>query len=461
MKRLFRITGALLLTLAGMVAILYAFMLVVNRSDRPPSAAASRLDQVVAQLAQARDQDNGFVPVMGFDAGVGQDPVALGMQRIAWTRQVTAKNNADLPRAFPATDQRPRPEPTAAMKALGAACKFVEAGCHAALEGGADTIDAWLAADGALLERYQGLLLRPAWRETAAIDARLPGPPFARVLDGQRLLLLQAWRDAGRGDAASVNRLLQRDGVFWRMVLASSDTLIPKVIARTAVARNFRWGSLIIRRLPLAAAAAGVPGHWQQEITVQERSLLQATAGEYRYIAQTDAYYYGDRRAETGSPSGRGEVDDMLFNLMRPTFQPQDYKNRYAETATAVSDMLDVPYPAFPAAVQRARALVRTTYGKAHDQPFYNWPGNVLLAYHLPDYTAYSILFADLEGVRRLALLAVQLRVQKVAPADMARQLAQSPLRNPYNGQPFAWSEGALVFVGLQDLPSGRHAILY
>ena len=140
-----------------------------------------------------------------------------------------------------------------------------------------------------------------------------------------------------------------------------------------------------------------------------------------------------------------------------------DYKNRYAAFITGVSDTLDVPYPAHPAAALRARALAETTSAQAFDHPLYNWPGNALLKAGPPDFVRYAVVVADLEGMRRLALLAVELRAAQVLPAEMPRRLQEAVLRDPYDGKPFRWdaSAGALVFVGRQDLPRGRYAVLY
>ena len=65
--------------------------------------------------------------------------------------------------------------------------------------------------------------------------------------------------------------------------------------------------------------------------------------------------------------------------------------------------------------------------------------------------------------MRRAALLALQLRNRSVAPEQVADELQQAELRNPYHEKPFEWdaNEKALVFVGLEEGQRGRHVYVY
>ena len=70
---------------------------------------------------------------------------------------------------------------------------------------------------------------------------------------------------------------------------------------------------------------------------------------------------------------------------------------------------------------------------------------------------------ADLEGGRRAALMAADLRVLKI-PAELAG--AMIPLaasRDPYTGGPFVWTADppTVSFTGLERTSSTRHRFLY
>lgn len=453
MSRILKIAAPILLALALLPVLAYLGVLVVNRKDQPQGAAVVRLVRLVSAIPEVRPQDNGYVYVMGFGAAMDQDPLALGTQRVAWTFQAGPGEHADFP-----TKDYPREEGrTNAMTVLGDACRSVDRACLAELEKGGATIDHWLGADGWILHRYQKLLSLPEWRETAALDAGLPFPPYGLVLDGQRLLLLQAWNDAGRGDTAAVKDQLQRDGVFWRRTLAASDTVLAKMIAMGGIKRHYEWGNLIMRRLPHDKAPSAVPEHWRTPFTQLERSMLRLSAGEFMFAAANARSLPPTRLREIAS------ARDVVTALTMPLFQPHDYENRYATLVTSVADTLDVPIESYPAAARQARVILEKAVAGAFDQPLYNWPGNELIARGAPDLIGFAVRVADLEGVRRLALLATELRLADAAPTDMLARLSAAPLRDPYSGKPFGWDAGAgtLIFVGVYDGPYGRHALLY
>ena len=68
------------------------------------------------------------------------------------------------------------------------------------------------------------------------------------------LLLLQAKVLADDGDVAAASALLASDARFWRMVHASADSLITKMIAGAALRRHFEWGNLVLRGFPAGRA---------------------------------------------------------------------------------------------------------------------------------------------------------------------------------------------------------------
>jgi hypothetical protein len=86
-----------------------------------------------------------------------------------------------------------------------------------------------------------------------------------------------------------------------------------------------------------------------------------------------------------------------------------------------------------------------------------------MFAVSAPDFTSYAVRVADLEGIRRTALLATELRNQHI-PSDLVGQyLRDAQDRNPYNGEPFVWDDAAdaIVFTGLESGERGQHSLLY
>ncbi len=70
---------------------------------------------------------------------------------------------------------------------------------------------------------------------------------------------------------------------------------------------------------------------------------------------------------------------------------------------------------------------------------------------------------SDLEGSRRAAVLAAELRSRKTRVSDMPAALAASAVRSPYDGLPFAWDDQSqsIVFTGLQEGERSRQAFKY
>ena len=77
--------------------------------------------------------------------------------------------------------------------------------------------------------------------------------------------------------------------------------------------------------------------------------------------------------------------------------------------------------------------------------------------------STYARRVADLEGVRRAALVAVTFRAAKVGMSEVAAELAAAPLRNPYNNRPFEWDakNRDILFRGLELGKRGEHRIHY
>jgi hypothetical protein len=79
------------------------------------------------------------------------------------------------------------------------------------------------------------------------------------------------------------------------------------------------------------------------------------------------------------------------------------------------------------------------------------------------DVGQYAIRVGSAEGMRRAALLTVELRSQLIPSAGLSDKLKASPLRNPYDGQPFEWdaADEAIVFISPESRKYRRHAYPY
>ncbi|HEY4556547.1 MAG TPA: hypothetical protein VIG68_08995, partial [Lysobacter sp.] len=301
--------------------------------------------------------------------------------------------------------------------------------CVEALHADATVLDAHLDAGAWHLARYEALLARTGWRESIPADVDAPLPSYSHVLAAQKLFLLDAWRHARLGDADAVRDRLDRDARFWRRVLARSDLLISRMIAAAALRRNFAYGSLALRELPSARIGDAIPAGWTHALTDDERSMLRAMAGEWRWTSSAMRRMARDARGST-NPGDRAGA---------PVFQLQDTINRSAGFAVRFADASRMPYP------RLKQALASTTRTSAVSA--YNPVGAILASIGPPAYTNYALRVADLEGLRRAALATARLRANGIAATDVPRALAELPasLSDPYTGRPLQWDAQARV----------------
>lgn len=256
--------------LACCAVLAYALLLLINARDEMPSPQAIALQRVQAQRATVADKDNAFVYLLGITAGEGASPLHVGsLQRAAMEKgSYIPPETQELARLRYA-DARP-PE----VRKLASACGNDYVECAGALDAGASTqVRQWLSDEAWLLARYRELISLPGWYETIPRNGLLPR--YQDIMNGQQLLLMQAWLAARQGDTSSVNQLLEQDLRFWRMVLRDADTLISKMIATAAMNRNFAVGNLVLRELGPSQARA-VPAQWRIPLAEEERAMTRA-----------------------------------------------------------------------------------------------------------------------------------------------------------------------------------------
>ncbi|HEY4560744.1 MAG TPA: hypothetical protein VIG54_08405 [Lysobacter sp.] len=422
-------------TLAGLallVALLLVLLLCINWNDRPPSAATQRLERVLAERPAVADEDNGFVYLLGMSVPRGENPAAWGVRRKAWLEAQTSGSKRPYVLPGPAAQadaSSPRTDP----------CKDAAAACADALQADPAALDARIAENAWRLDRYEALLSRRGWLETIPAEPDMPFPQYQMALNAQRLFLLDTWRRARAGNAAAVRERLDRDARFWRGALASSDLLISKMVAVASLRRNFAFGSLALRELPADRVEAATPPGWATPLSVEERSMLRAMAGEWRWS--------GNLMRRQADAETRPQFGERLSN---PVWKVQDSINRYADFIVSFAEATRAPY------AQLGAAMAGTMPTSSFD--LYNPVGAVLHSIAPHSYPDYAFRVADLEGVRRSALAAAKLHADGVAPNDAPHALAALPasLRDPYTGKPLQWDPGARAIGFAAQGRSGR-----
>lgn len=451
-KIIFWMLAACLATALALAAVFIA----VNWNDREPSESARVLDHENRRLPPAKAEGNAYSYLLGLDSPQDREPRAVGAARLAWLQQQLATTR-------PATSYPDKLAPYALQRSpsfatLYAACRQIDGACATALEADPVQAVAWVSSEQWILDRYLTLLAQPAWDEARPFDPELPLAPYNLALDSQRLFFVHVWIAAGKGAVDEVRTLLGKDLAFWRRVLVASDNFTSRNAAVVAISRHFMWSSLVLRSLPLADEMRAVPQEWRVPFTRADYTIYRNVAAEYGTVRRNMALLKQRHRDRLWAP---------LAPLSDFVLHEQDAANRHAEVMLHVVTTLDVEPAALPAAVRKAAAIrvqaVDSQVDDKVDSWLYNVAGKQAAGPRVPELIAYVTRAADLEGLRRAALVTAQLRSEGVEGQDMPARLKAAEPRNPYTSAPFTWSETsqAVEFNGLTPAPRGNYLVFY
>jgi len=390
----------LLKMVASFLALLFlliAFVFFINREDKPPSESVIKLQRIAAASTPVKDRDNAFVYVMGFSASDNADVMTEGAARVEQMRK---------------SMETPGPIDVAEIR-----------------------VQEQLQREPAkLIERYERLLEFKQWQEIRQGDQRPLIAAFGRVFEAQRQMYLKALSLETNEDAADCKRMLEKDYRFWRMILAESASVNVKMIAARSIELHFEMGNLVVRRFPPALTMVAIPEGWREPFSSRERSLAKMMANEW--------IFYDLRPDDERSKN----LVSMLFGSF--LYQPQATSNANADRMLRVVGLYDRDYAAIPQAAATFLATYGTEKKAAADIGVYNPVGRILLNMEGMDaYTRYGFRVANLEGMRRVALLASQLRSSGAKGNDVAEGVRTSDLRDPYDGKEFAWDPGQGAFL--------------
>jgi hypothetical protein len=308
------------------------------------------------------------------------------------------------------------------------------------------------------LQRYRTLLAYRAWRDVT-FDVYAPIPPFGDVIHAQRLYQLSMLQLAMQGNIDAVREGLSEEIAYWRGAQRNAETLIAKMISLAALRNHFFYSSLVLRRLPADQILRAVPPEWLREFSDDERSMHLVVAGEWKW--NDELFREG---LDGGFLFGLVEptfFERSLFNLGRPFFKPQDTLNALAERHMRFADQFAVPMIRYVSAKQTLEA-----HDRDHPHPIsiYNPMGDWVLSQSgSSDYSGYAFRAANPEGMRRAALLVVQLRSRGIAAGHAGSEVAHAAMRDPYTDAPFEWDakRASVIFNAPEEGTRGRHEYIY
>jgi hypothetical protein len=410
-----------------------------------PDAMAT-LKKVFADRPTVADADNAFLDVHGFAAPEGVDPHELGARRVAWLEKfrVDPETAGDDP-GKPALDVKG--SRSQALRQVIAACRAAVArACGSALErvkGNLPLSD----IEPVLLARYEVLLARRGWYEIGTAVPRAPLPSYEGTMEAQRLLLIRLGDAAAAGDVEKVRTTLSQDLAFWRRMLGSSDVLISKMMGLAGIRQHFSLGSHLLRVLPADRVMDAIPAQWHEEFSADELSMRRPMAGE---IVLSEALY---KEAEAGL-YGLDWMNEPGDELQDPVDRLMNRVSDVRSSGLTLGQIADY----YLSAAEAFQAPL-SEYEAAAAKLAKRYPSSKMGS----DIGQYALRIGSAEGMRRAALLTARLRSHSVSVTELENRLGESPLRNPYNGQPFVWeaADQAIVYTGPEHRKFARQAYLY
>lgn len=449
----------------GLPLLLYAILVLINWRDHDPSPLAIKMMEEYRANSVVTEDDNAFVDAMGFDVGSGDDPHAMGVKRIQWVSKEIefGYGNAGADPLEEPNDFRGKRD--AKIFAISKACnrdnhsRLVGVECVNVIHD-TEGLKDWIRSESWLLERYQLLLRHSKWTDEAFAGLPLP---TATLFDGHRLLLAKVMILAKDNRPLETQQLLASDIRFWRRVLHSTNDLVTKMGAVVALEMHFAEGNIALKQLPPDAQQEAMPAEWRQPFSDEEKSLHKVMIGDWINASNMVLKNRNDEAtsADIVDNSFFGRLVEKFGNVL---FQPQDTVNRMAVELVKAADAADVKYIDLQKSLLKLDAYLKCQNSDSF--PFrsaYNLIGQVVVTTTIPNYPEYARRVADIEGVRRATLAAVELREASVKPEDVPSALSKSSQRNPYSDEPFSWdaTEKVIVFKGLEKGERGEHHIYY
>ena len=446
------------------ILLAYIILFVINLKDQPPSVPAAKITQLYQTRNIVIDENNAYVFILGISSPPDMSPMQVGRERNEWIRLLLADPSIDTDSDPLAVDHDYRVKRDEYVAGLSIACSIFDISCVTALETSHNTILNWLASEQWLFDRYKSLIAFSEYFEPTPYDVRAPLPSYSIVLDGQKLLFLQSWILAEQGDVAQVRTLLDQDLIFWRMVLGNSDSLISKMIATAAISRHFKMANLVIRNTPKSLTHEAVPPSWRNPIDAYERSMQRCYVGEWIFADNSVKNNIKNDLNLLPPDYESGDYSlwsSMLWILMEPLWQPQESLNIHADMLLKLSKHFDIAYDRVDEALEEVGNIdnkLSQSFPRA-----YNLTGDLLFVQEYMNFAQYAVRVTDLEGLRRIAVLSVDLRASGINANAVAVNLEQATSKNPYNNDPFEWDneQSAVVFTGLEPGDRGKHSLVY
>ncbi len=414
--------------LAALAVLLITAVIVVNGIDEPLDAAAAAMGE--PRVAGVRDDQNGYLAMLGMGAGDGADSAAYAQAWLAEARAASRDHRAENPVA---AKRAPRP----------ALCDPAQTACLAMAQEKAAAINTQLIDYKEDISRYDKLLAAPAYAEILDyrfnVDSQFPR--YAPMGAAQRAWLTRAVLAVQAGDIDAALTAVERDLAFHRIMLQGSRTLVGKMVAVANTTRALAFVADVLQTslIDLKPHAPRLTAMLQplDPAVLNLDAPIEAEFGAIKQLLKDPAAANRTMQDGQSAPASLEEAIGLRF-----FYKPRATINAAHAFYGQKRDLLRKP----PAQLLQARAAENAASSAMPWWDYFNNPvGKAMVRVALPSFASYALRLHDLDALNRVLGLGAEIIAADVSAEHISEFVAKAAPRfyDPYTGKPMQWDAAA------------------
>lgn len=352
----------LLLTLLALPILLYLLLLLANLVDEEKSERTIAYEQFLAGEGAPADKDNAYVYLMGLSENSDKDLFILGQERIAFLVNKELAKKEPVNKEFSGKNLEQKERLTIDFQGLNKlleACptdKPLTLACQQSLLSQQIQISDLLKAQQLLLSRYQQVFKLNAWREHLPLHVEMLGSglDYQQINLVNKLAWLAMWQQIQQGESKNALTQLQQQLSFNRMVLASSNVLISKMMAVNAVKHDLTWAEFLIEQALSQDELLIIPQALLAPLSDEELSLANVAVGEWQFAKSIFARFSDDEHL----------LDRLMEFFLLPLLKDNATANLYAEALVRDFGIIEGVSPCKPIVELKIIEFIYNPLGK-------------------------------------------------------------------------------------------------
>jgi|TARA_Y100000310_G_scaffold343548_1_gene451744 hypothetical protein len=404
-----------LLALFAIPALLAAiFMLFSGDETLAPEVAA----WLVNPAEKVKDEDNGYIYLIGILAGEKDDPYQVGLQTI--DSLTTREQDSGFYRAVKAEEHRPSDQLELPQSRL--LCARGRPDCLTRILQRSDEIEQLLKGNRVLLDRYRSFLTHANYETSSASFADDIDLPYYVVTRVNRLLHLRVIKQLLDGQQRDAADTLMNDVIALRSLLGMADDFILKMTLTSALAEDFQLMSQLYSRGYYDERVIDPNNKIFDHFSELERSWeLDMKRRFRRHAERVYTFFDGlDLSAEGINPLAWSVAPLHKPNKTLNDIHPKFDRN-YQLSVMSPSRFLDS---------SSNRTAEKNIFTRS------NIIGSILNRKAMVSYEAYIGMMKDTECFMKLVKIRLSLPARIIGSGiDLDQLAATMDIRNPYNGR--------------------------